>query len=108
MTRGLNIVLLFVSAPADGAKVYSRTVNVAEGTTLGTLMASDEMGDFMRDFMHENNVQEPAAIGAVGVWGRVKSNDYVLRADDRVEIYRPLKADPKDARRAKVEASRTR
>jgi uncharacterized protein len=101
MMRELNIVLLFVSAPADGSKVYSRTVNVAEGLTLGTLMASDGM----RDFMREINVKEPAA---VGVWGRVKSNDYVLRADDRVEIYRPLKADPKDARRAKVEASRTR
>ena len=37
-----------------------------------------------------------------GVWGKVKSLDYVLREGDRVEIYRPLQADPKDARRAKV------
>jgi uncharacterized protein len=101
VTRELEILMLFVGAPADRAKVYSRTVNVAEGTTLGTLMASVEM----RDFMRESNVQAPTV---VGIWGRVKSNDYVLRADDRVEIYRPLKADPKDARRAKVEASRTR
>jgi uncharacterized protein len=104
VTRELEISMLFVSAPADGSKVYSRAVKVAEGTTLGTLMASDEMGDFMR----ESNMQAPPAVGAAGVWGRVKSNDYVLRADDRVEIYRPLKADPKDARRAKVEANRTR
>jgi uncharacterized protein len=101
MTSELNIVLLFVSAPVDGAKVYSRPVKVAEGATLGALMSSGET----RDFMREINLQEPAA---VGVWGRVKSSDYVLRADDRVEIYRPLKADPKDARRAKVEANRTR
>jgi uncharacterized protein len=101
MTRELNIVLLFVSSPADGSKVYSRPVKAAEGTTLDALMASDEM----RGFMRESKVGEPAA---VGVWGRVKPSDYVLRADDRVEIYRPLKADPKDARRAKVEANRTR
>jgi uncharacterized protein len=101
VTHELNIALLFVSAPAEGSKVYSRTVKIAEGTTLGELMASDEI----RDFVRESNVGEPAA---VGVWGRVKLSDYVLRADDRVEIYRPLKADPKDARRAKVEANRTR
>jgi uncharacterized protein len=39
---------------------------------------------------------------AVGVWGRVRTPAHVLREGDRVEIYAPLKADPKDARRAKL------
>jgi uncharacterized protein len=45
-----------------------------------------------------------AAIEAevVGVWGRVRARTHVLREGDRVEIYAPLKADPKDARRAKL------
>lgn len=35
----------------------------------------------------------------VGVWGRKASLSQTLRADDRVEIYRPLRVDPKMARR---------
>jgi putative ubiquitin-RnfH superfamily antitoxin RatB of RatAB toxin-antitoxin module len=34
-----------------------------------------------------------------GVWGRVVSRDTTLRSGDRVEIYRPLAIDPKEARR---------
>lgn len=39
---------------------------------------------------------------ATGVWGKVKPPHYVLRQGDRLEFYRPLKADPKQARRARV------
>ena len=35
----------------------------------------------------------------VGVWGRRCTPQQVLREGDRVEIYRPLKVDPKVARR---------
>jgi putative ubiquitin-RnfH superfamily antitoxin RatB of RatAB toxin-antitoxin module len=35
----------------------------------------------------------------VGVWGRKAELDQLLRAQDRVEIYRPLRVDPKVARR---------
>jgi putative ubiquitin-RnfH superfamily antitoxin RatB of RatAB toxin-antitoxin module len=37
--------------------------------------------------------------GAVSVWGRKVSPDQPLRAHDRVEICRPLRVDPKLARR---------
>jgi hypothetical protein len=39
---------------------------------------------------------------AVGVWSKVKPRDSILRAGDRVEIYRPLSADPKQARRKRA------
>lgn len=35
----------------------------------------------------------------VGIWGRAANLDVVLQPQDRVEIYRPLKVDPKVARR---------
>ena len=38
----------------------------------------------------------------VGLWSRVASEATVLREGDRVELYRGLKADPKDARRARA------
>ena len=39
---------------------------------------------------------------ATGVWGKVRPSHYVLREGDRIEIYRALKADPKQARRARA------
>ena len=38
----------------------------------------------------------------LGIFGKVVAPDTVLRAGDRVEIYRPLTADPKQARRARA------
>lgn len=35
----------------------------------------------------------------VGIWGRLKPLDTPLREADRVEVYRPLTVDPKEARR---------
>ena len=36
---------------------------------------------------------------AVGIWGRPAALDAVLKGQDRVEVYRALKVDPKVARR---------
>lgn len=37
---------------------------------------------------------------ALGIFGRRVDGRQLLRAGDRVEIYRPLKVDPREARRA--------
>jgi putative ubiquitin-RnfH superfamily antitoxin RatB of RatAB toxin-antitoxin module len=42
----------------------------------------------------------------VGVWGKFKSLETPLRDRDRVEIYRPLKVDPKQARRERYRKQR--
>jgi uncharacterized protein len=39
------------------------------------------------------------ATASVGVWGVICQGDRLLRSGDRVEIYRPLTVDPKEARR---------
>lgn len=46
----------------------------------------------------------------VGIWGKARMLDTPLRQRDRVEIYRPLQVDPKEARRqryGKGKAGRT-
>lgn len=43
----------------------------------------------------------------VGIFGKLVQPEQVLQAGDRIEIYRPLKADPKDRRREKVEKERS-
>ena len=35
----------------------------------------------------------------LGVFGRVIADDYGVKAGDRIEVYRPLERDPRDARR---------
>jgi len=44
----------------------------------------------------------------VGVFGRVVSPGTPLADGDRVEVYRPLAADPKSARRARAREARRR
>ena len=43
------------------------------------------------------------AINRVGVFGRLKSLEDPVMAGDRIEIYRPLIADPKEMRRKKAQ-----
>lgn len=38
----------------------------------------------------------------VGIFGKVAKLDQIVRASDRVEIYRPLIADPKQARKQRA------
>lgn len=42
------------------------------------------------------------AVNKVGVFGRLAKLDETLRARDRVEIYRPLIADPKEVRKQRA------
>ena len=42
----------------------------------------------------------------LGVWGKLKQPGDSLREGDRVEVYRPLKVDPKDARRQRYRSHR--
>lgn len=39
------------------------------------------------------------AVNKVGVYGEIRSLDDMVQSGDRVEIYRPLLIDPKEARR---------
>jgi hypothetical protein len=42
----------------------------------------------------------------IGVWGRKQPLDAALRDRDRVELYRPLQVDPKEARRLRYKRTR--
>jgi hypothetical protein len=43
------------------------------------------------------------ATGKMGIFGKLVKADAVLRDRDRIEIYRPLIADPKEVRRKRAE-----
>ena len=44
----------------------------------------------------------------LGIWGKLKDATQVLRERDRVEIYRPLRVDPKEARRQRYQRHKDR
>lgn len=44
---------------------------------------------------------------SVGVWGHLVTREYILADGDRVEIYRNLKLDPREARRQLALAGKT-
>ncbi len=44
----------------------------------------------------------------VGIFGKEVPLDHTLRAGDRIEIYRPLQIDPKQARHARAATTRTK
>lgn len=72
-----------------------RPVSVAAGATV------------QQAIMQSGLLRECTAIDLtvcrVGIYGKLKTLDTVLRAHDRIEIYRPLIADPMDSRRRRVQ-----
>ena len=70
-------------------------VNVDEGITV---KAAIELSGIKKEFPEINLDTDP-----VGIFGKHTTLDHVLREKDRVEIYRPLIADPKEIRRQRAE-----
>lgn len=69
-------------------------VNVAEGTTAeAAVLASGIMEKFPEIDLSANKL---------GIFGKLVKSDTMLRHLDRVEIYRPLIADPKEVRRQRA------
>jgi hypothetical protein len=83
------------------------TVAYADAAIQREVAVEVPAGACVADAIAESGILDPSAalpgVGAtVGVWGKVRPLGHVLREQDRVEIYRPLQADPKDARRKRA------
>ncbi|MGH8798015.1 MAG: RnfH family protein [Caldimonas sp.] len=82
-------------------------VKVAYSPRAGTVEERALMvpgGAVLLDALHSSGVLERYAeidLGRTrfGIWGQLRPLDAPLRDGDRIEVYRPLKIDPMDARR---------
>lgn len=89
MARADTLRVEVVYCPGPGL-IDQTALNLAPGSTVAdALQASGVLG---RHGLSPESVD-------VGVWCRVAAKDAPLRDRDRVEIYRPLLVDPKEARR---------
>ncbi|HET7065076.1 MAG TPA: RnfH family protein [Rudaea sp.] len=79
---------------ADEAGVFKKSLQIESGATVADAV---RVSGIAAD-LGESGI-DPARIG---VFGRVVSSTTALRDGDRVEIYRPLKIDPKEARRRRA------
>lgn len=78
---------------------YSPRAGVVDEETV-TLDGGAMLADALRasGLLQRHGLADVATL-RVGIWGRVRPLDTPLRERDRVEIYRPLQVDPKEARR---------
>ena len=72
-------------------------LELASGATLGEAIAASGLRE-----RHGLGELE----GLTGIHGRLRPQSEPLRDGDRVEIYRPLRADPKDTRRKRARRMR--
>jgi len=75
------------------------TLSLTDGATAADAIARSGILDLVPDAEQQDC--------AVGVWGSIVDRSYRLRNGDRVEIYRQLKIDPREARRQLALTGRT-
>jgi putative ubiquitin-RnfH superfamily antitoxin RatB of RatAB toxin-antitoxin module len=90
MAEPLQIYVCYATPQRE----YIRPMQVSAGTTIG---AAIEQSGVLQEFPEINLATAP-----VGIYAKKKTLDTVLRERDRIEIYRPLVADPKDSRRRRA------
>ena len=71
--------------------VQHRWLEVEEGATIDAALRD------CADFMAAQS--QPLDQLHIGIWGRARPLTTPLRERDRIEVYRPLTVDPKEARR---------
>jgi len=67
------------------------TLDISDGSTIETAIIESGVLQLFPEI--------DLSINKVGIFGKLCKLDQVLRAGDRVEIYRPLLVDPKEMRR---------
>jgi putative ubiquitin-RnfH superfamily antitoxin RatB of RatAB toxin-antitoxin module len=81
-------------------RAWSQALEVPEGATVDDAVRASRL--------LEDNAELRGAPLDLGVFGHTRDARSRLRSGDRVEVYRPLTVDPKEARRIRAEIRRRR
>lgn len=95
-TGELNVEVAYSPAPGQVTCVVLR---LPPGSTVADALA--------RSGLLEQHPELQGQVLSIGVWGALRAPGDVLRDRDRVEVYRPLRVDPKEARRQRQRSQRT-
>ena len=80
-------------AYAEPSRQFLRRITLAAGATIAEAIAASGL---------QTELGVDASSLASGIWSKPKPRDARLADGDRVELYRPLIADPKEARRRRA------
>jgi putative ubiquitin-RnfH superfamily antitoxin RatB of RatAB toxin-antitoxin module len=81
---------------------YLVNLSVPEGTTIRQAAVTS----FERGLLPNDNSEINPATVALGIYGELEDDGFIVSDGDRVEIYRPLLQDPKEWRRQRANAKK--
>ncbi len=87
-----TLVVTVVYSPGP-RQVLEKCMTVPAGSTLGEALQASQLLAGVS--------QSEVAQLEFGIWGKKAQTFHTLQANDRIEVYRPLKVDPKSARRTR-------
>lgn len=90
----ITVTLVYSPAPRQ---VFEKVLQVPKGSTVLEALQAGSLLDAAVEVTH-----------TVGIWGKKTTPSHVLRDLDRLEVYRPLKVDPKVARRERFQSQGAR
>lgn len=90
----ITVTLAYSPAPRQ---VVEKILELPKGSTVLEALQAGQLLDAAVESTH-----------TVGIWGKKTSPSHVLHDLDRIEIYRPLKVDPKVARRERFQSQGAR
>jgi putative ubiquitin-RnfH superfamily antitoxin RatB of RatAB toxin-antitoxin module len=93
----IAVEVAYAAAPHQISRV---ALKLAPGSTVADALAASGLAGHV--------VIDDAGRPRVGIWGRLAALDASLRERDRIEIYRPLQVDPKEARRQRYRRDKSR
>lgn len=91
--EGLNLITVEIVLALEDRQILRRLL-VPAGTQVATLIERSGL-------LAESGGEDPST-SPVGIFGRLCMPETPLCDGDRVELYRPLRADPKTARRQRA------
>jgi putative ubiquitin-RnfH superfamily antitoxin RatB of RatAB toxin-antitoxin module len=87
----IRVTLVYSLGPR---RVTETTLTLPDGSKVAHALAVADPR-----WKEESGLPTGSAPWSLGIWGRRSAPETVLREGDRIELYRPLRVDPKVARR---------
>ena len=82
-----DILFYFV----DSGQIKSKTFSVSEGCTIKDFVLKKNLSSALPSFNSKAY--------KIGVFGKIKSPDYIIKKNDRLELYESITIDPKIRRK---------
>lgn len=104
------MIAISVAYVSKNGRLFYKELMVKTGTTIkqaierSAIFESPDLDTEIQDWLNHTPVNQPPIHKAwyVGIFSQKKSLGDIVQAGDRIELYRPLLCDPKNARQNKV------